>query len=398
MNQFWQSLRPLRRVGKLRGVIEVPAFSAECGIPKVSIYNSGNAAVDTNTSASFDLVNALTLEGWIKLNVSTSVTYLVQGESNLSYALGTNAAGYAEFSIYKSGNKVVTSNNRLPVNEWVHVAGSWDGTTMKMYVNGVLQDDTLAVASPADNRDGPSMSIAYSLSFGSANFNEIRIWSVGRTGDQIRLAMFSPRNLNGATSGIDVGLVGYFKINEGSGLSLINSIALYPTEFEFADITTTYWDTTTAYPFKYGASFVAGRFSVACSGIFSFKFSLAIPTTDTNFVPCISWQDTVNPLIVHRYRLWKVLDGFDVNPVPDLYMGQPIPANFYIEIWNLDGDITVDLENAIDLVTSILHIVSSNLDVAVTSDAAVAIFDTTLAANFPLAPFPLVFNSQQVYV
>ncbi|GAH57001.1 unnamed protein product, partial [marine sediment metagenome] len=42
-------------------------------------------------------------------------------------------------------DKFILSNEAIPENVWVHVVGMWGTDGMKMYVNGVLQDDTSAV-------------------------------------------------------------------------------------------------------------------------------------------------------------------------------------------------------------------------------------------------------------
>ena len=39
----------------------------------------------------------------------------------------------------------------LPVNEWVHLVGVWDGTKIYIYVNGELQNSANAVGQPWDS-------------------------------------------------------------------------------------------------------------------------------------------------------------------------------------------------------------------------------------------------------
>ncbi len=58
------------------------------------------------------------------------------------------------------GTAVVSSPTTLPLNTWVHVAGTWDGTTARVYVNGAevasvpaasLPNNTLALRIGSDN-------------------------------------------------------------------------------------------------------------------------------------------------------------------------------------------------------------------------------------------------------
>jgi len=91
-------------------------------------------------------------------------------------------------------------------------------------------------------------------------------------------------------------------------------------------------------------------------------------------------------------------DGYDVNPIPVTYRGQRLPSTVTLEIWNIDGNTTVDLEDALEMLTSILHVVTSPLTTTRTSDLSTELsINTLLAEPFPLTPFPLTFATQQTY-
>lgn len=87
-----------------------------------------------------NLTSALTLSAWIFGNglPATPDTGVVVKEG-LAYALTYHTDGKVYFYINDGGNNVSAS---VPPNEWHHVAGVFDGTTvaasLKLYVDGVL--------------------------------------------------------------------------------------------------------------------------------------------------------------------------------------------------------------------------------------------------------------------
>jgi PKD repeat protein len=112
-----------------------------------------------------------------------------------------------------------TLENSIILDGWQHVAVTYSPSTgISMYINGVLQELIQNVApshSIADNS-------AYDLYIGnsavhSATFDgaidEVRVWDIVRTGDQIRAGMAD------TLSGAEDGLVAYWRMNEGNGLT-----------------------------------------------------------------------------------------------------------------------------------------------------------------------------------
>jgi len=53
-------------------------------------------------------------------------------------------------------NYGAVSANSIPMNTWTHLAGTYDGETVKIYVNGVLAGSNTAPSGPIDNRYGYS--------------------------------------------------------------------------------------------------------------------------------------------------------------------------------------------------------------------------------------------------
>lgn len=133
------------------------------------------------------------------------------------YAIYTNGTGNSRTVSFSIGSgKTLTSSASSPLNAgvWYHVAATYDGLAMRIYINGVLSG-TLSTA-------GQSLQTTVTLYIGNGGYwndgyfngliDEVRIWNIARTQAQIQANM--NRILEGNN---EVGLVGYWRFNESSG-------------------------------------------------------------------------------------------------------------------------------------------------------------------------------------
>jgi hypothetical protein len=111
-----------------------------------SIYFNGSATVSCGTGAGLNITsNIVTLEAWI-FPTTFATNYwegsiIARDATNCTgYTLRSGAAGRLSFVIAVPGTawvETVTGNNVLTLNTWQHVAAVYNGTTMKLYLNGV---------------------------------------------------------------------------------------------------------------------------------------------------------------------------------------------------------------------------------------------------------------------
>lgn len=95
----------------------------------------------------------VTLQAWIKpTNLSN---YMVIASkfpwtSAYSYQMSTTPTGKLRVDISSTGTNYieVTSNTSLTAGVWQHVAFTWDGSTVKMFINGVVDSNTLNFSGP----------------------------------------------------------------------------------------------------------------------------------------------------------------------------------------------------------------------------------------------------------
>ena len=114
-------------------------------------FDGNNDHVRIPNQPNLRFTNSVTFEGWI---YPTNVSWYREILSKWDAVWGYNQKSFdcslypgGQFYILVSpggtdtGSAYVLSSNAVPVNTWTHVAGTYDGTTLKVYLNGVLDKE-----------------------------------------------------------------------------------------------------------------------------------------------------------------------------------------------------------------------------------------------------------------
>jgi hypothetical protein len=124
--------------------------------------------------------------------------------------------GHLAFYVSHTGSDFpsVVSTTTLQPGRWYHVAGTFDGTSLRLYVNGVLEATTV---SPGPvNTNGHAFMIGRVDGAGAGQYfdgqiADVRLWTTARSQADVQANMF--RELSGS----ETGLTGYWPLDEGNG-------------------------------------------------------------------------------------------------------------------------------------------------------------------------------------
>jgi len=110
-------------------------------------FNGTNNLVSVPDSNSLDLTTAMTLEAWVKptaLGTTWRTVLMKERSANMSYDLYANDdKGFPETAVWIGGEKASKATAGLPLNAWTHLAATYDGANLRLYVNGT-QTATIA--------------------------------------------------------------------------------------------------------------------------------------------------------------------------------------------------------------------------------------------------------------
>jgi hypothetical protein len=177
-------------------------------------------------NAMLDLTTAITIEAWIKPEkngtqriVSKSTLGSVDG---YELSISSDGIAFVRFNQYTTGDaNRVNATTVFQPGTWYHVAATYNGTMIRLYVNGVEEGSKLSTittigtnTSPLSFGAQPTASDSYH--FGGA-MDEVRLWTIARTETRIKANMTSK-----LTSSETVGLVGYWRFDETEGTNTLD--------------------------------------------------------------------------------------------------------------------------------------------------------------------------------
>ncbi|KAA2221297.1 endo-beta-N-acetylglucosaminidase H [Chryseobacterium sediminis] len=200
-----------------------PRFTSTSGTTPTGSYAlSLDGSTESGAAGSMNLSgSALSFEGWIKPSSFKSASPYISsimgteaGDSNSAFLrLGDASLANNKLQFVVSINNVqqkLASVTALNANTWYHVAATYDGANMKIYINGVL-DATKAQTGSVNSNGAFNVGYLYNT---SRNFNgkidEVRVWK--RALSQTEISQNMCNVSVPATS-----LAAYWKFNEGSG-------------------------------------------------------------------------------------------------------------------------------------------------------------------------------------
>lgn len=115
----------------------------------------------------------------------------------------------------EEGHHDLRSEMDVPIGVWTHVAAVYDGQSMKLFIDGVERGSTPASGPIVSKnrratRIGGYAGTAANRPWFDGEIDEVRIWEVARTTEQLRAGMY--HEIEAQT-----GLLGYWRFGDGGG-------------------------------------------------------------------------------------------------------------------------------------------------------------------------------------
>jgi hypothetical protein len=190
-------------------------------------FDGSNDIITIPDNSTLDITSAITLEAWCYATKNTGVQNVINKSSNSSntgYIFPRTDNGWTSAIFYLHIGGWQTLSAAYPsLNAWHHLAATYDGAEMRLYINGTLAASRAQTGSITTN--GNPLTLGNQLGFAEyfgGIADEFRVWNVARTQSQIQAGM--NKELDPTTQ---TGLVSYYRMNQGiaaganSGLTTI---------------------------------------------------------------------------------------------------------------------------------------------------------------------------------
>ena len=189
--------------------------------------------VGNTINTTFNSTNKLTLEAWVKPSTNTGNGEIVgnynTAGTNMQFLLRRDANNFS-FWTNNGSFTAVFSVATVTLNAWTHLAGTWDGTTMRLYVNGLPSGTAAATGSFVTNTNPIFIGGDFASEYFNGNIDEVRIWNRALCQSEIQ------NNMNAQLGLPQSNLAAYYQFNQGiqfgnnpTETSLINALGAVNT-------------------------------------------------------------------------------------------------------------------------------------------------------------------------
>jgi hypothetical protein len=178
------------------GTIAGATWTANGKFGSALSFDGTTARVTVADANSLDLTTAMTIEAWVNPSSGTGWREVVLKETSggLAYALyaannGSRPAAY----VHTPADVGINGSAAVPLNTWTHLAMTYDGATLQMFVNGVLVKSGAAPGAAATSSS--PLQIGGNSVWGEyfkGLIDEVRIYNRVLTGGEIQTDMGTP--------------------------------------------------------------------------------------------------------------------------------------------------------------------------------------------------------------
>lgn len=149
-------------------------------------FDGSDDYMDLGTSSTLSPTSALTISAWIYINGAGtgSLPTIYSSSKSSAGTAGGIALAYVSnkirFYLDQSGSSswvFAESNSTMNTSQWYHLAGTWNGSTVTLYVNGTAQTTTGSATTIGYNTDFPATIGRYSTSYFEGLVEEVSLFN-----------------------------------------------------------------------------------------------------------------------------------------------------------------------------------------------------------------------------
>jgi hypothetical protein len=187
-------------------------------------FNGVSDVVNAGSAASLNIVGAVTMEAWIKLNAYSAYPSIINKWNGDGYILSLDSDGKGIRVYIDPGYTFSTAGDYIGLNQWYHVVGTWggNGTSIKIYVDGDLKEQ-----SPTFSGGGPVAQtlqisgVTGGFSYFNGSMSGVKVWNRELSLVEVQ-ALYNSSKLSASSS--ESGLVGHWVLDEDNYDSATNRV------------------------------------------------------------------------------------------------------------------------------------------------------------------------------
>ncbi|KPA14470.1 hypothetical protein MHK_005323, partial [Candidatus Magnetomorum sp. HK-1] len=212
----------ISKAGRLTESVSFPVILSPPGSGNALDFDGTDDYIDLPDNVWFN--NDFTVETWIYYRSYVTWDRLIDfgnGAASNNILISPSAGDqYFTFQIYNGATATeVKSSEKIPLNQWVHIAATTTGTVAKLFMNGRLVGTNSSFYQASNiirNNAYIGKSNWSENPYANMILDEFRIWNVARTQAEIRQSMCQK------LSGNETGLVLYFNFDTSSGTTVFD--------------------------------------------------------------------------------------------------------------------------------------------------------------------------------
>jgi hypothetical protein len=277
-------------------------------------FDGTNDYVAAGNQSCYDITENVTVAAWIKVNAFDKNYQTIVAKGDTSWRLARDVAtNNLAFACNGLTTTKVVSNANVNDGRWHHVVGTYNGSQLRIYIDGQLDNTAAATGSI------------------STNSQNVRIGENSEsTGRQFNGLIHDVRLYNRAISGAEIarlyGLVGYWDLTETSGTTATDSTLIGNNATH----------SNGAAPNAAGPYPGAGAIAAVYDGTDDVTYAPSSDSYDfTESIAVAAWvrfdqavaDQTEQHLLVHRSD-WGAQEGFQ------LLVNQPYTSNLLFRVFN----------------------------------------------------------------